>query len=223
MALILPDEHDKDALAADRKWRIMFGLPLLMYTLMLLGFMTIVRYDSPKYYMSADRQQSAIRSIHTIYNTQSSDRIARTIFHHLENENTGDTSDVTLKQALWSDEAHKRGSWVSIAIIIFSELTGFQAITLFSTQIFADVLGEDTLNPRIATIILCSVNFVASFVSILTVRMFGRRTLLIWGQAGSAVCLLLIGFFTILGFNTGVLGMIFLFVFIYQNTVEPCG
>ena len=223
MALILPDEHDKEALAADRKWRIMFGLPLVMYTLMLLGFMTIVRYDSPKYYMSADRQQSAIRSIHTIYNTQSSDRIARTIFHHLENENTGDTSDVTLKQALWTDEAHRRGSWVSIAIIIFSELTGFQAITLFSTSIFGEVLGEDTLNPRIATIILCSVNFVASFVSILTVRMFGRRTLLIWGQAGSAVCLLLIGFFTILGFNTGVLGMIFLFVFIYQNTVEPCG
>ena len=55
MALILPDEHDKAALAADTKWRIMFGLPLLMYTLMLLGFMTIVRYDSPKYYMSADR------------------------------------------------------------------------------------------------------------------------------------------------------------------------
>ena len=55
MALILPDENDKEALAADRKWRIMFGLPLLMYTLMLFGFMTIVRYDSPKYYMSADR------------------------------------------------------------------------------------------------------------------------------------------------------------------------
>ena len=69
--------------------------------------------------------------------------------------------------------------------------------------------------PRIATIILCSVNFVASFASILTVRMFGRRTLLIWGQAGSAVCLLLIGFFTIIGFNYGVLGMIFMFVFIY--------
>ena len=67
MALILPDENDKEALAADRKWRIMFGLPLVMYTLMALGFMTIVRYDSPKYYMSADRQQSAIRSIHTIY------------------------------------------------------------------------------------------------------------------------------------------------------------
>ena len=97
MALILPGEHDEPALAADKKWRIMFGLPILMYTLMLLGFTTVIRYDSPKYYMSADRKQSAIRSIHKIYKTEGSDRIARTIFYHLESENTGDTSDVTLK------------------------------------------------------------------------------------------------------------------------------
>ena len=125
MALILPEEKDEEGLAADKKWRILFGLPILMYTLMLIGFILIIRYDSPKYYMSADRKQSAIRSIHKIYRTEGSDRIARTIYHHLENENTGDTSDVTLKQAIWSDEAHVRGSWVSITIIIFSELTGF--------------------------------------------------------------------------------------------------
>ena len=159
----------------------MFGLPIAMYFFMIIGFIFFVQYDSPKYYMSADRTLSAIRSIHKIYKTEGSDRIARAIYHHLENENTGDTSDVTLKEALFTDEAHKRGSWVSIAIIVFSELTGFQAITLFSTQIFKQVLGEGSMDPRTSTILLCGVNFVASFVSILTVRTWGRRTLLIWG------------------------------------------
>ena len=116
-----------------------------------------------------------------------------------------------------------RGSWVSIMIIVFSELTGFQAITLFSTKIFEEVLGEESMNPRTSTILLCAVNFIASGVAIKTVDVWGRRTLLIWGQAGSSVCLLLIGFFTIIEFDYGVLAMIFAFVFIYQNTVEPCG
>ena len=125
MALILPDDEDKAALAANKNWRIMFGLPMAMYLLMILGFTFFVQYDSPKFYMSADRRLSAIRSIHKIYKTEGSDRKARAILRHLENENTGDTSDVTLRQALFTDESHRRGSWVSIAIIVFSELTGF--------------------------------------------------------------------------------------------------
>ena len=112
---------------------------------------------------------------------------------------------------------------MSITVIIFSELTGFQAITLFSTQIFKKVLGEGVLKPRYSTILLTAVNFVASFVSIMTVRTWGRRTLLMWGLTGCAICHILIGIFTIIHFNIGVLIMIFLFVFIYQNTAEPCG
>ena len=97
MALILPDDKDEAALSANRNWRIMFGLPMAMYFLMIIGFIFFVQYDSPKFYMSADRRLSAIRSIHKIYKTGGSDRVARAIYYHLENENTGDTSDVTLR------------------------------------------------------------------------------------------------------------------------------
>ena len=54
MALILPDDEDHLALAANKNWRIMFGLPIAMYFLMIVGFVFFVQYDSPKFYMSSD-------------------------------------------------------------------------------------------------------------------------------------------------------------------------
>ena len=136
MALILPPDDDDEGLAANKSWRIMFGLPFIMYGGMIIGFTFFVRYDSPKYYITNERKEMALRSIHNIYKTEGSDQKAQTIYYHLETKNTGDTSDVTLRQALFTDEAHMRASWVSVMIIVWSELTGFQAITLFSTTIF---------------------------------------------------------------------------------------
>ena len=95
---------------------------------------------------------------------------------------------------------HRRASWVNIAIIVFSELTGFQAIMLYSNIIFTEIIGENkTFNPRQGTYLIAAVNFLASFVSIASVRIFGRRPLLLFGHTGVAICHTLIGIFVILG------------------------
>ena len=97
MALILPNDDNKKALDDNKSWRIMFGLPFILYLLMLIGFQFFIPFDSPKYYMASNNSKEAMQSIHRIYKTEGSDRVAKTIFHQLENENTGDTSDVTLR------------------------------------------------------------------------------------------------------------------------------
>ena len=97
MALILPPDEDKEALALNNSWRIMFGLPFVFYGGMIIGLTFLIRYDSPKYYITNERKEMAIRSIQNIYITQGSDRKARQIYNHLETKNTGDTSDVTLR------------------------------------------------------------------------------------------------------------------------------
>ena len=52
IAVILPDDLDTEALEANRSWRIIFGLPLATYALILLGLMFLLPYDSPKFHMS---------------------------------------------------------------------------------------------------------------------------------------------------------------------------
>ena len=54
MALVFPDDDDEEALAENETWRIVFGLPMAMYGLMMIGLLLFVKYDSPKFYMSAD-------------------------------------------------------------------------------------------------------------------------------------------------------------------------
>ena len=52
IAVILPDDLDTEALEANRSWRIIFGLPLATYALILLGLVFLLPYDSPKFHMS---------------------------------------------------------------------------------------------------------------------------------------------------------------------------
>ena len=131
---------------------------------------------------------------------------------------------MTFGQAFFTDEMHRRASWINIAIIVFSELTGFQAIMLYSNIIFTEIIGaNEKFNPRQGTYLIAAVNFLASFVSIASVKFFGRRPLLLFGHAGVAVCHTLIGIFVILGQGEAVLVTTCIFMFIYQNTCEPIG
>ena len=95
---------------------------------------------------------------------------------------------------------------------------------LYSNIIFTEIIGEnETFNPRQGTYLIAAVNFLASFVSIASVRIFGRRPLLLFGHTGVAICHTLIGIFVIIGQGEAVLVTTCIFMFIYQNTCEPIG
>ena len=64
-------------------------------------------------------------------------------------------------------------------------------------------------------------NFLSSVLCIWTLRTFGRRPLLIIGHCGIFLAYLLMGIFTIIGLDYGILTMICVFLLIYQNTSGP--
>ena len=62
------------------------------------------------------------------------------------------------------------------------------------------MLGPDSkFTPRQGTYLLSGVNFLASFISIATVKFVGRKPLLYLGYGGVAICHVLIGIFTLTG------------------------
>ena len=61
----------------------------------------------------------------------------------------------------------------------------------------------------------------SAFLAIWTVRVIGRKTLLLWGHVGIFLTHLLIGVFTIEGVDYGVLVMMCLFLIIFNNTSGP--
>ena len=69
IAVILPDDTDIEALRANRSWRVIFGLPLITYSMILLGLVFLLPYDSPKFYMAQNQRRKAIESIRRAYDT----------------------------------------------------------------------------------------------------------------------------------------------------------
>ena len=89
---------------------------------------------------------------------------------------------------------------------------------LYSNIIFSGILGSadgTKITARQGTYIIAAVNFFASLLSIGTVRVAGRRTLLLAGHFLVALCHLLIGLFIIIKSGWGVILMTCVFMFVY--------
>ena len=60
-----------------------------------------------------------------------------------------------------------------------------------------------------------------NLVALWTIRTFGRKSLLIAGHVGFAICHFFVGYFNNIGFDEGVMWNVFAFLFIYQQTSGP--
>ena len=65
------------------------------------------------------------------------------------------------------------------------------------------------------------VNTVAACLSVFTLSLFGRRTLLLFGHTVICITYILLAIFTITGNDIGVLSMICVFLLVYENTSGP--
>ena len=52
IAVILPDDLDSEALEKNESWRIIFGLPIITYALILFGLVFLLPNDSPKFHIA---------------------------------------------------------------------------------------------------------------------------------------------------------------------------
>jgi len=77
------------------------------------------------------------------------------------------------------------------------------------------------ITPREGTYLVGIVNMFASLISVVLVKYFGRKTLVIYGHLGMAVTHLATGLFNNAGNNNGVIGCILIFLCVYQNTSGP--
>lgn len=125
IAYILPDDQDIEGLETNQSWRLIFGLPILTYSLMFLGLVLLVPYDSPKFHMQLNQRSLAIKSIHKVYNTDGDTRTAHKIYNYIKKTSADTTSKVSFTDAFFINEKYTRASWISVLIIVFSELTGF--------------------------------------------------------------------------------------------------
>ena len=119
-------------------------------TIGMLGFICLVRTDTPKFYISKQDDENALKAINVIYKTNGSEVRANRIKRFIEKSCNQQTTKVSLKDSMWVDERYARASIVNVTIMSFHVLTGYAAVMAFSNTIFKNAQSADGsgLTPR---------------------------------------------------------------------------
>lgn len=86
---MLPDNNDTVGLRENETWRIIMGLPGVLYALQIVGFYTLHLLDSPSYYVQKGDSSNALKAIHDAYYTDGSDELAEGQLATLESLQAG--------------------------------------------------------------------------------------------------------------------------------------
>ena len=140
------------------------------------------------------------------------------IIEYIETSSTEDTSGVTLREAIKSPD-YKRSTYVALMVILFHELTGENAIMLYSTEIFKRMASyqdaDNTISPRAGTILIGFFNLLAHIPSVYLIKKLPRRTLLVWGHVIIAICHIMVSIFAASTNDLGVIVMLIFYIVTY--------
>jgi len=82
---------------------------------------------------------------------------------------------------------------ISLSLLMFQQLTGIEAVLMYTVTIFEE--AGSTWDPNICTILVGSLQVIATFISAALVDKAGRRKLLILSEIGSTISMLTLGVF----------------------------
>lgn len=111
---------------------------------------------------------------------------------------------------------------IGVFLALFSQITGINAIIYYAPEIFKSV-GFGTDSAMLQTVIIGLTNVIFTFVAIKFIDKLGRRTLLLWGVAGMAICLGGIGAMFYLDLSSGPWLLVFIIGFLasFASSLGP--
>ena len=179
-----------------------------------------VKHDSIKFLVSSAKFNEAREMIKQVYD---SNEHGNAIIDHIEMSSQKETSSVSLKDAITSPH-YRRATFVALMMIVFHELTGENAIMLYSTEIFKKMSSYKdgyALEPRTGTILIGVFNLLAHIPAIYLIKLLPRRILLVTGHLIMAACHILVGAFAAGSDDIGVIVMMIIFITTYVITTGP--
>jgi SP family arabinose:H+ symporter-like MFS transporter len=189
----------------DEAWNIEMGWRFMLVSeaipaFIFLAFLFFVP-ESPRWLSKMGKKDQSLKILQNI----NGDEIARVIQNEIE---------LTLKE---EKELFAPG-WrmaliVGIFLAAFSQITGINAIMYYAPEIFRSV-GFGTESALTQTVIIGSVNVLFTFVALWLIDKVGRKSLLLYGVSGMAICLFGLGFIFYLNLGSGPWVLIFILGYI---------
>jgi sugar porter (SP) family MFS transporter len=172
-------------LAAQQAWRLMFGIAVVP-TVFFLGVVLTVP-ESPRWLFAHGRPQEAAAVLRIYMDEIGAQRFLDDIEQGLK---------MPMEQrwsALWSP-AVRGALFIAVGLTVLQQVTGINTIIYYGPQIFELAGSSSHANAILATLIVATVNVVATVVGIALVDRVGRKPLLYVGVTGMTIALFALSF-----------------------------
>lgn len=182
-------------------WRLMMASGVFPAALFLIALFFVP--ESPRWLTKEGREDEALDILSSINGAAKAGEILREVKStlHEEQGTLGELFTGRFRKAIL----------VGIVLCVFSQVQGINAIMYYAPEIFKSI-GTGTESAFQQTVIIGIINTLFTFVAINWVDKWGRKTLLLWGGAGMALSLFMVG----LAFHFGWTGYgLLLFILMY--------
>ncbi|KAI1164819.1 general substrate transporter [Nemania serpens] len=176
------------ALGKDNQWA--WRIPIIVMQLFpTVLLMTISRLpESPRWFISQNREDDAMKALSALFD----ESIAKGTLDELRQAQAEESSE----KIGYIDMISPRGSQFHPTIVtimgqINQALTGYGAVSIYGPQIFG-LLGFGVRGAELVTLGNYASYFLMMTVAWITIDVFGRRRLMIWGSAGLSTCFALL-------------------------------
>ncbi len=201
-------------------WRWKFAVPAVPAALFLALLFTIL--PSPRWLVTRGRTEEAKRVL-GLLGEEHPDRAVQEIVGSLHEERP---------QARLFTRKHRLPIFLAVSIAMFNQFSGINAILYYLNDIFARA-GFSGVSADLQAVAIGATNLVFTLIAMSVIDRLGRRTLLLVGSVGTAVCLagvslvffthrheawllwLLIGFIAFFAFSQGAV------IWVYLSEVFP--
>jgi MFS transporter, SP family, arabinose:H+ symporter len=163
-------------------WRLMMASGVFPAALFLIALFFVP--ESPRWLTKEGREDEALEILSNINGAAKAGEILREVKStlHEEQGTLGELFTGRFRKAIF----------VGIVLCIFSQVQGINAIMYYAPEIFKSI-GTGTESAFQQTVIIGIINTLFTFVAINWVDKWGRKTLLLWGGAGMALSLFMVG------------------------------
>lgn len=223
----IPDDVttlEKDSFLVQNYWRVVWGLPLV-FMLIQVGLMSaIFKYDTPEALKQrADYDNLTVLLSKMYVKEQVQMRMDEIVIKETGHTNEDGNAELKIKEVTtvesFTNPVIRKAAWVGLALAVFQQLTGINAIMLYSSELFAD--SSSTLSANQQSTLVMAVNCAAACASSAFLNFAGRKTLMFIWTLACAVFLFLTAFATAEGWSSVELVMCMLFVAAFEFAPGP--
>jgi sugar porter (SP) family MFS transporter len=170
-------------------WRTPIIL-MQIFPILLMSFISRLP-ESPRYFMSKEKKSDAQKALEELYSKEDAKSKLDDLLEAQDNESG---SKVFYKDMLLPGRSQFHPTMVTIMGQINQALTGYGAVSVYGPQIF-QLLGFGTRKSEYLTL----GNYISYFSMMtfawLTIDVYGRRKLMVWGSVGLAICFTILTIF----------------------------